>query len=362
MSNKQKEGFTTGSAAAAAAKAALLYLGEERVPEKVDIPLPVQGRIQIPIYEIKNTAPGAMGTVIKDAGDDPDVTHKAHIQAKVRLDSQKIRDKIDICGGQGVGKVTKPGLPIEIGNAAINPEPEKQIRNTIKETLDFLGLDIAVCVTISVKNGEKIARKTMNPRLGIKGGVSILGTRGTVRPYSHSSYRATITSGLDVARATGVQEIALSTGGRSESMLKQYLPWLPESGFVLVADFFEFSLDKCREKDFKHVYYGCFFGKLLKMAQGFSYTHAKISRIDFSLVASWCMDAGIETELSNLIRSSNTGRQVMNYILESANSKQVIEAITAKAIASARYFCGGNLAITYFVFDYQGNLLTKFCS
>ena len=142
-------------------------------------------------------------------------------------------------------------------------------------------------------------------------------------------------------------------------MLKQHLPWLSEAGFVLVADFFEFSLDKCREKDFKHVYYGCFFGKLLKMAQGFSYTHAKITRIDFSLVASWCKTSGIEPELAEAVRNSNTGRQVMNYILESVNKKQIIQEITSKAIASARDFSARNLAITYFVFDYEGNLLTQ---
>ncbi|MFW6415498.1 MAG: cobalt-precorrin-5B (C(1))-methyltransferase [Thermodesulfobacteriota bacterium] len=359
MSDKLKEGFTTGSAAAAAAKAALLYLGGENVPEKVDIPLPSDGRIQIPVYGIEDCDSGAIATVVKDAGDDPDVTHNAHIKVTVELDNANNRENMEIHGGEGVGVVTKPGLPIEIGKAAINPEPEKQIRNTINETLDLLGLNVAVRATISVVNGEKIAQKTMNPRLGIEGGISILGTRGTVRPYSRSSYRATITSGLDVARAAGIREVALSTGGRSENMLKQHVHWLPESSFVLVADFFEFSLDKCREKGFNRVYYGCFFGKLLKMAQGFSYTHAKISRIDFALVASWCKTSGIEPELAEAVRNSNTGRQVMNYILESVNKKRIIEEITARAIASARGFSGENLGISYFVFDYQGNLLTQ---
>jgi len=205
-----REGFTTGSAAAAGAKAALLYLSGRKDLKQVVIPLPVGGRLTIPVDHIEALESGARATVIKDAGDDPDVTHKAKIRSTVHFVPNRKQGEIDIDGGKGVGRVTKPGLPVPVGEPAINPVPRQQIREAVQEGLDEAGIEGFVSVIIDVVDGEKIAKKTFNPRLGILGGISILGTRGTVKPFSNEAYRDTITVSMDVARAGGLDVIALA--------------------------------------------------------------------------------------------------------------------------------------------------------
>ena len=153
-------------------------------------------------------------------------------------------------GGTGVGKVTRPGLPVPVGESAINPVPRRQIKEALLECLEEAGVRSAVSVTVEVANGEKIAKKTLNPRLGIIGGVSILGTRGTVKPFSNKAYKDTITMSMDVAKAEGLNAIVLSTGGRSERFLKELLPDFPETAFIQVADFFSFSFKEAAKRGF----------------------------------------------------------------------------------------------------------------
>ena len=352
-----REGFTTGSAATAGAKAALLFLSGKKRLNKVNIPLPVGGRLSVPVAQIERIGQGARVTIIKDAGDDPDVTHKAKIRATVKFVQSKAGEDIIIRGGKGVGKVTRPGLPIPVGEPAINPAPRRQIREAVREGLTESGLRGTVSVTIDVVDGEKIAKKTLNPRLGIVGGISILGTRGTVKPFSNKAYRETITASMDVAKAGGLNVIALSTGGKSEGFLKKEYPELSEVAFIQVADFFSFSLQEAVRRGFQDIFYVCFFGKIIKMAQGHPYTHAKDSRIDFDLLAEWCVSLGMNEEKTRIIKKANTGREARGVIRGDENGEIIFNDIVKRAILSARTFASPLPNITYYLFDFDGKLL-----
>jgi cobalt-precorrin-5B (C1)-methyltransferase len=355
-----RTGFTTGSAAAAGAKAAALVLAGHAVPAEVDIPLPNKERMSIPIQECARDGNGVKCTVIKDGGDDPDATHLARITAAAEPgpEDQGI-DEIRISGGPGVGLVTRPGLSVPVGQAAINPVPREQIRMAVEEARKIAGLSGPLQITISVADGEKIATKTFNPRLGIIGGISILGTRGTVRPYSHQAYRDTITACLDAARAQDVSWVALCTGGRSERFVRNLHPGLSEAACILVADFLSFSLQEACRRNFARITYACFFGKLVKAALGHAYTHARKCSIDFQVLAAWCLKAGLDHPRSEEIKICNTARQALDIIRTADNSQPVIRALAARALASIQGFAGWTRGIDLVVFDDQGEVVVE---
>jgi cobalt-precorrin-5B (C1)-methyltransferase len=353
-----RHGFTTGSAAAAASKAGILYLATKTMVREIDIPLPEGGRLTIPVEQIEEMSGGSRVTVIKDAGDDPDVTHRAKIRSTVFVSPEGESGNITIEGGQGVGRVTKPGLPIDVGEPAINPVPRQQIREAVLEGLKGTDLGGDVSVIIDVVDGETIAKKTLNPRLGIIGGISILGTRGTVIPYSAEAYQDSITMSMDIARAENLELIALSTGGRTEKLLMRELPDIPEAAFIEVADFFSFSLHEASKRGFRHILLSCFFGKLVKMAQGYPYTHARDSTIDFRALAHWCTALGMDQDKIQCIRNANTARHVLGLIAGDNHRDAAIQDITEKALLSARTFAGPAPEIRIYLFDFKGSLLT----
>nr|HID59122.1 cobalt-precorrin-5B (C(1))-methyltransferase [Desulfobacterales bacterium] len=352
-----RHGFTTGSAAAAGAKAGILFLAGYNSLEEIEIPLPGGGRLTIPIADAEPVEGGCSVTIIKDGGDDPDITHKARIRSIVRLLPEGEHGYVSIKGGKGVGMVTRPGLPVPVGEPAINPVPRQQIREAVLEGLDRACLKGSVSVTIEVVNGEKIAKKTLNPRLGIVGGISILGSRGTVRPFSNKAYMDTIAISMDVVKAGGLRRIALSTGGTSEMFLKRLLPGLPEVCFIQAGDFFSFSLNEAVKRDFQDIHYACFFGKLIKMAQGHPYTHARKCRIDFGLLASWCLSLGMGEEKALRVAKANTGREALGVIIEDTFGKEILYYTMKKVINSARRFSGFYPDLTFYLFDFDGELL-----
>lgn len=356
-----RHGFTTGSAAAAAVKAALMALltGGE-TPTEMDIPLPDDGRLTVPVESVEIHGDHARATVIKDAGDDPDATNRARISCTVCLMNGPGKGSVEIRGGQGVGMVTKPGLPVPPGEPAINPGPRKQLQKAVRECfLSAKAEQTGVMICIEVADGERIARKTLNPRLGIVGGISILGTRGTVIPFSHKAYEDTITMSMDVARAQGAKIIVLSTGGRSERLAKKLNPELEDSCFIQVADFFAFSLKEAAKRGFEHIIYSCFFGKLVKMAQGYPYTHAKKASIDFAALAEWCGSCGMEEKDLRIIRGANTARQALEIICKSKVGYRITGRIIGEAISNARRFAGEGPRITYCLFSMEGELLAE---
>src|SRR5208283_555648 len=255
---KIRSGYTTGACAAAAAKAAAMLLLKDEIPVSgVDIPFPDGWRVKFIIHHYKFRSQDGVGraSVIKDAGDDPDVTNKAEIVAEARIKgvnqssiAHQFSSALIIKGGQGVGIITKPGLAIGVGESAINPVPRSMIRNAVMEAVSecttrnreqntinrFENKQWPVVeITISVPDGERLAKKTLNPRLGITGGISILGTTGVVRPLSSEAWTATIRASMDVAKATGCDEIVLSAGRASEKAhMKKY--GLPEESYVMM--------------------------------------------------------------------------------------------------------------------------------
>lgn len=346
-----RHGFTTGTAAAAAAKAATLHLLTGRAQTSVDVPLPMGERMTIQILESRPEGDGILTAVVKDAGDDPDVTHRAVIRALVwRVETSGIT----LRGGPGVGIVTRPGLPVSVGLPAINPVPRQQITQAVTEAMDAKeGLD----VEIRVDHGEELAKKTFNPRLGIIGGISILGTRGTVKPFSNAAYQATIRQCLDVMQACGVDTPCLTTGGRSERFLRQARPQTQETACVQVADFFSFSMREVGRRGFNSVLWGVFFGKLVKQAQGHRYTHARSSELDLTVLAKWCARCGLDQHVCREVAGANTAMQVLDLLAPMPQSARLFTLLTDKASAAARAFCGREVRVGYLLFDFSGQIL-----
>ncbi len=357
MTRKLRTGFTTGTAAAAATKAALLLLVEGQPPPAVKVGLLTGEWITIAVHTCRLQQEGvAVCTVIKDAGDDPDVTHKAEIGARVSwLPPDAAAVKITISGGQGVGRITKPGLEVPPGQPAINPGPRKMITRSAREVLEKHGLSRGVDIRIFVPRGEQLARKTLNARLGILGGISILGTTGIVKPMSHEAFTATIEAGLSVARASGLGRAVLTTGRRSERFAQAYWSGLPEEAFVQIGDFFKMSLESAAQKGFNQVSLAVFFGKALKMAQAVPHTHAARARLTLDKLSRWALEITGSRRLGNQLASANTARQAFGILME--KHPQVIWRVGEKIRDAAGGFAAGRLEVQSVIFDYEGNVV-----
>jgi cobalt-precorrin-5B (C1)-methyltransferase len=303
-----RTGFTTGTCAAATTKAALSMLINGKKLSNVSVSLPKGKQMTVNISWSKyDNDKSVTAAVIKDGGDDPDVTNGSEICAKVSL--LDTPDKIIIDGGKGVGRVTKPGLGLEIGKAAINPTPLKMINQAIDEVLGELKHRYGVSVIISVPKGEEIAKKTDNPRLGIIGGISILGTTGIVIPYSTASFAASIRQSIDVSRAMGSDSVILTTGGRSEDFARSiYGNSIADHAYIQIGDFIGFAIKQCALKKIKKAYVVGFIGKLTKMAMGIKQTHVKGSHVDMNFLAELASRCGADSELVNKIMLANTAR------------------------------------------------------
>jgi cobalt-precorrin-5B (C1)-methyltransferase len=272
-----RTGFSTGANSAAAAKAAALLLRDGEVDGSVEIPFPSGARHRFALFTHTLHGDAATVVVVKDAGDDPDVTHGAHLTATVRFVPGA---DVQIHGGDGVGVVTRPGLGLEVGGPAINPGPRGMITAAVREAVPAGG----VHVTISVPGGERMARKTTNRRLGIEGGISILGTTGIVRPFSTASWRASVEQAVAVMAAQGCPTLVLATGGRTERGAMALLPDLPEVAFVEVGDFTGAALRRAVELGLGEVVFVGMAGKLTKLASGVLMTHYTRSKVDTGLL------------------------------------------------------------------------------
>lgn len=305
--SQMRHGYTTGACATAMTKAALQAIVTGQVPEAVTIYLPVgqYATFKVKTSEIQGDA--IMCETIKDAGDDPDATHQARIQSTVRLVENQ---GIHLDGGVGVGRVTKAGLPVPVGYAAINPVPRKMIMGVVQELIDTHTIKQGVEVIISVPDGEEIAKKTLNGRLGIIGGISILGTRGTVVPFSSSAYMASIVQALNVAKEAGCDHIVITTGGRSEKYAMKQYAHLPEEAFVEMGDFVGFTLKHIARKKFSQVSLVGMMGKFSKVAQGVMMVHSKSASISFEFLAGIAKKVGVEEPQLSEISEANTASQV----------------------------------------------------
>jgi cobalt-precorrin-5B (C1)-methyltransferase len=344
-----KTGFSTGTAATAAAVAAAELLFNGAAPEKAEVILPKGRRMAINVEESSLDGTGAAAVVKKIAGDDPDVTNKARIMAAVSLSPGK---GIAITGGPGVGRLTKPGLALPPGEWAINPVPRSMIRENLAPFLERAREGLAVVV--SIEKGEILAGKTLNPRLGILGGLSVLGTTGLVRPFSNKAYIDTIDAAMNVGRALGLEEVVLATGGRSEDFGRMARPDLPEEAFVQIADFFKDGLNHAVGHGFKTIGLSVFFGKAVKQAAGIPYTHAHKSDMDLSGLP------GILPKLPDSLRREISRAPTALAALELLKKNGRLDAVppvARKVLKSARAFAGLGPRLWVRIFDFDGTIL-----
>ena len=352
---KLRTGYTTGTSATAAAKAALLSIINQTKIENIDVKLPKGSFIKIPIHLCQFDENKSKCSVIKDGGDDPDVTHGAEIVVELSF-TDKINE-IEINGGEGVGIVTKPGLGLELNKAAINPVPKKMINENLREIIDKYLLKKGIRVIISVPKGKELGPKTDNPRIGILNGISILGTSGIVIPFSTASYAASIRQNLDVAIAMGNDTVVLTTGGRSEDFAKKIVD-LPEHCFVQMGDFSGYTIQQCARKEIKKAYVVGFIGKLAKMAAGVKQTHVKGSKVDMNFLAELARKCNANERIIESIKTANTARHVSEIIIEN-NVNGFFEEICNETYKHMRKHSEEKVPLDVILFDFDGNILAR---
>ncbi|NNM57586.1 cobalt-precorrin-5B (C(1))-methyltransferase [Acidocella sp.] len=321
-----RRGWTTGACATAAAKAAYAALLTGHFPDPVEITLPGGQNTAFTLAESALSETAAMASVVKDAGDDPDVTHGALLRVTLRIGPPG--SGVSFHAGEGVGTVTRPGLAIPPGEPAINPVPRQMIRTAIAELAAQHCAPGDAIVEISIPGGEALATRTLNGRLGITGGLSILGTTGIVIPFSCSAWIHSIHRGIDVARAGGITHVAGSTGNVSETAVRA-LHHLPEAALLEMGDFVGGMLKYLKSHPVPRVTIAGGVAKMTKLAQGRLDLHSKRGEVDFPGLAAAAQTAGCAPEIIEPIRHANTAAQVFE--LASAHGTALGDAIAAQA-------------------------------
>ena len=352
-----RKGYTTGACSTAAARAAVLGLLNGRVPDTIDCVLPNGQDVVFKVEESFVQNGRAHAVIEKDAGDDPDCTNHARLTADVIWIEQP--DTIVLQGGEGIGQITRPGLGLEVGGPAINPVPRKNIEHNIRliaaEALKTRGLQ----VTLSVPDGEEMAKKTLNYRLGIIGGISILGTTGIVHPYSTAAFRASVVQGVEVAANQGQASVVLTTGGRTEKFVMRELPELDESCFVQMGDFLTPALDAAARCGIQNIIIGGMVGKLTKMAQGETITHAGRAPVDVELVADIARSIGAPAEVCDAIAAQETARYASECMAELGLEHAFHVELAKRVIATLESRYPGRFHISVLVCDFDGNKLAE---
>ncbi|MGH6868587.1 MAG: cobalt-precorrin-5B (C(1))-methyltransferase, partial [Methylocella sp.] len=350
-----RKGWTTGACAAAAARAAYEALVRRQFPQSVAITLPGGARPSFALALAELGEGFARAGIIKDAGDDPDVTHGALVIA--RVSHGQPGSGVVFRAGEGVGTVTRAGLPLPPGEPAINPAPRRMIKAAIGEVARIYGLAGDATVEISIPGGEKIAERTLNGRLGIVGGLSILGTTGIVVPYSCAAWIDTIHRGIDVARAAGLSHIAGATGSTSEAAIKA-LHGLPDVALIEMGDFAGGMLKYLRTHAIAKVTIAGGFAKMTKLGQGLLDLHSGRGEVDFSWLAARCAEAGGSEDLIARAKTANSAREVLD--LAGAESFDIGAAVAEAAWrTAAKVLRGSGISVEIAVFDRDGHLLAR---
>ncbi len=307
-------GFTTGSAATAASVAALRALIDGKVEGSIDIVLPNGEPIAIPISDTQITSPtSAESHVIKDGGDDPDATHNIEIVARVSLSDEQ-PSGVTIIGGVGIGRVTLPGIGVEVGEAAINPTPRAMIESNITQIAEEFKIKKSISVEIQVPRGEAIGAKTFNPRLGILGGISILGTSGIVQPFSSEAFLESIERQIMIIKALGYDKVAINSGAMSERYVKAYMPELPQPCYIHYGNLIGATIELVAREGVEHLCIGCMVGKAVKLAKGAMDTHSKKSIIDREFIAELATQAKCSDSTLERISNITTARELWSVV------------------------------------------------
>ena len=346
-----RRGWTTGACATAATKAAFSALLTGEFPDPVSITLPKGQQPSFALATERLDPDSALAGIIKDAGDDPDVTHQALICARVRRTGPG--NGVVFQAGTGVGTVTLPGLPVSVGEPAINPVPRRMMRAVVEEVAAAAGVGPDVVIEISVADGERLARQTWNPRLGIVGGISILGTTGVVIPYSCSAWIHSIHRGIDVAIAAGYTHVAGCTGSTSEGAV-QSLYGLPDTAMLDMGDFAGGLLKYLRRHPLPRLTIGGGFGKLSKLAMGHMDLHSGRSQVDMARLDEWVRKLGGAPALASEVEAANTANQVL--AAASAAGLPLANLVAQEARVHALSMLGGDTQVEVIVFDRQGGL------
>jgi cobalt-precorrin-5B (C1)-methyltransferase len=350
-----RRGWTTGTCAAAAAKAAFAALMTGEFPDPVEVTLPRGERPSFALAMTRMDDNAATAGVIKDAGDDPDVTHGALICATVRRGAPG--SGVILRAGEGVGTVTLPGLPVPPGDPAINPVPRRMIADAIAEVAAVAGRAADAEVEFSIPGGEGLAAKTLNARLGIVGGLSILGTTGIVVPYSCSAWIHSIRSGIDIARAAGLSHVAGSTGRNSEAAV-QKLYGLPEIALIDMGDFVGGMLKYLRRHPLPRVTIAGGVAKMTKLAQGLTDLHSKRGEVDLAALAKFATDAGGGSDVERRSLAANTAARAFA-IAQAAGIALGDEVAQAAQATAAKIVAGTEIAVEVVLFDRDQNLVGR---
>ncbi|CDP50568.1 Cobalt-precorrin-6 synthase, anaerobic [Devosia sp. DBB001] len=347
-----RRGWTTGACATAATRSALLALLDGQFEDPVTITLPGG---QQPAFALAGEHLGqgfAEASIIKDAGDDPDVTHGALITA--RIEPGAPGSGVTFHAGSGVGTVTKPGLPLAVGEPAINPVPRRMMREVVEAIAQTHGIAPDFAITISVRDGERIAQKTWNPRLGILGGLSILGTTGIVIPYSCSAWIASMHRGIDVSRALGLTHVVGSTGDTSEKAAMARLD-LPIEAFLDMGDFVGGLLKYIKAHPVPRLTIAGGFAKLSKLAQGAMDLHSARGAVDLDALAGILETLGANADLVGHARVANTANEVLQ--LAEAADLPLADAVARNARDAAQAVAGPSVRVDVLVVDRAGKIV-----
>jgi cobalt-precorrin-5B (C1)-methyltransferase len=348
-----RRGWTTGACATAASQAAYTALPTNDVPDPVEIALHNGQRVGFSLAVTNREANSAAVGVVKDAGDDPDVTHGALVLSTVRKGPPRSGGSFK--AGKGVGTVTLPGLPVPPGEPAINPVPREMIRAAIAEVVEVHGGSGDVEIEISIPNGEQLAEKTLNARLGIVGGLSILGTTGIVVPYSCAAWIASIHQGIDVAGALGLTHVAGATGRTSEAAIAKMYN-LPDTALIDMGDFVGGMLKYLRAHPIPHVTIAGGVGKMTKLAQGLLDLHSARGSVDLPALATLAREAGGSEALAERILKSNIAAEAFGYAR--ADGIALGDAVARAAWATAAEVLRDTpIELEIAVFDRDGSLV-----
>ncbi len=349
-----RRGWTTGACATAATAAAYTALLTGAFPDPVTIRLP---KGQTPSFPLAKRALGpdeAMAGIVKDAGDDPDVTHQALVVARVRPGRPGCG--VTFKAGEGVGTVTRPGLQLAVGEPAINPAPRCMMTAVVREIAEQHSARPDLEIEISIPGGEALAKKTLNGRLGIEGGLSVLGTTGIVIPYSCSSWIHSIHRGIDVARAAGLTHIAAATGSTSEAAV-QKLTGLPETALLDMGDFVGGTLKYLRAHPVERLTLAGGFGKFCKLAQGALDLHSGRSQVDIEGLAACLAELGADENLIAEARRADSAARVLELAQEAGLPLADLVAERARRVAEAQLT--GRVAVEVVVFGRKGEILGR---
>ncbi len=369
-----RTGLTTGSCATACCVAAAMNLLAEQSPDIVSITLPVRKaarhenvsdgktvELSIENYDVTNT--GVRVSTIKDAGDDPDVTHGATVFVELSLNSEGKDNEVEFVAAQGVGTVTRDGLLLPVGEPAINPVPRQMIVEHLKKISQQYQYSGGFIAAIGIENGEAIAKKTMNPRLGIVGGLSVLGTTGIVRPFSCAAWIASIYQGIDVAEANGLAHIAASTGNRSEEAIRHFYQ-MDDMALIEMGDFAGAVLKHLKKISIEHadltikklsICGG--FGKISKLAQGHMDLNSRASAIDFDFLVSVAKSCGADDTLCQKIHASNTSIEALKHCQES--NVDLALALCRQALAVAEKIVPESIEVEVISIDRHGKFVAS---